>query len=115
MQQYSSIILMLAIVAAFYILLIRPQQQQAKRQREMVASLTPGMEIVTIGGIFATIVSLADDRLRIALSDGSELEIARHAVNAIVAPLVGMDDEAETSERETHDEDAEAQGDVANA
>lgn len=106
MQQYSSIILMLVIVAAFYILLIRPQQTQAKRQRELVASLASGMEIVTIGGIFATVVSLTDDRLRVSLADGSELEIAKHAVNSVVLPESG--DEAIDAE------DPDILGDASN-
>ena len=91
MQQYSSLILPAAVIVVFYFLLIRPQQQQAKKQREMVESLRPGLEILTVGGIFATVVSVGEDRIRVALVDGSELEIAKRAINGVVEP--GDDDD----------------------
>jgi preprotein translocase subunit YajC len=83
-MQYSQLIFLAAIAVVFYLLVIRPQQRQAKRQREMIASLQPGDSIVTIGGIFATIVSVTDERLRVAVADGSEFEIATRAVGDVV-------------------------------
>lgn len=95
MQQYSSLILPAAVLVAFYFLLIRPQQQQAKKQQEMLGMLRPGVEIMTIGGIYATVVSVDEDRVRVAVADGSELEIAKRAVNAVI-------------EREDHEADAQS-------
>jgi preprotein translocase subunit YajC len=68
-MQYSQLIFLAAIAVVFYLLVIRPQQRQAKQQREMIAGLQPGDSIVTIGGI-ATIVSVTDERLRVAVADG---------------------------------------------
>jgi len=90
-------------------LLIRPQQQQAKRQRAIVDSLEPGKRIVTIGGIYATVVSLADDRVRVAVADGSELEISRRAV-ASVLPEADDDSDADQDENESADEPELADG-----
>jgi preprotein translocase subunit YajC len=106
-MQYSQLIFLAAIAVAFYLLLIRPQQQQAKRQREMIASLEPGDSIVTIGGIFATIISVTDERLRVAVADGSELEIAPRAVSDVVA-----DDAEELPEYEEPDDEMEADSDT---
>jgi preprotein translocase subunit YajC len=80
----SQLIMFAAVGAAFYFLLIRPQQQQAKRQRQMVEELVAGAEIVTIGGIFATVVSPGAERIRVALADGAQLDIAPSAVSALV-------------------------------
>jgi preprotein translocase subunit YajC len=107
MQQYSSLILPAAVIVAFYFLLIRPQQQQAKKQAEMLDTLRPGVEIMTVGGIFATVVSVADDRVRVAVADGSEFEIAKRGINAVVE----SDDDYETDE--DADEDADADTDAA--
>jgi preprotein translocase subunit YajC len=93
MQQYTQWIFFAVVIVGFYLLLVRPQQQQAKRQREMVASLSPGDEVVTIGGIYGTVVSAGDDRIRMALADGSELEIAPRAVSAVVPALEEADDD----------------------
>jgi preprotein translocase subunit YajC len=85
------------IVAAWF-LLIRPQQQRQKKQALMISQLTPGAEILTIGGIFGTVVELGEDRVRIAVADGSELEIVRGSIQSIVTPVEEpeLDEEDET-------------------
>lgn len=101
----QNIIFLAIIVASFYFLLIRPQQQQAKKQKELVASLEPGTEIMTIGGIYATIVSVEDDRVLVEVADGSQLEIAKRAVATMIAPA---DEDVDDSDDEDDDaEDAE--------
>jgi len=105
MQQYSQIIFLVVIVGAFYLLLIRPQQQQAKKQAEMVSKLTPDTEIMTVGGMYATIVEVEDDRVRVRVADGTELEFAKRAVSTIVKPRI----EAATEDEEADSEEADAE------
>jgi len=95
----NQILILVVMAAAFYFLLIRPQQQQAKQQAKTVASLVPGTRIMTIGGIYATVVDVEDDRVRVSVADGSELEIAKRAVASILAET----DDADVEE----DEDVE--------
>ena len=99
-MQYSNFIFIAVVIALFYILFFRPQQQQAKRQREMVESLTPGTEIMTIGGLFATIVAIDEDRIRVETVDGSQVEIAPQAVSSTIAPV----DEADEDVMDVDDE-----------
>jgi preprotein translocase subunit YajC len=111
MQQYSSLILPAVIIIAFYFLLIRPQQQQAKKLREMIAELEPGTEIATIGGIYAKVVSVGDERIRVSVADGSELEIAPRAINMIVPPwdvdTNDLDEDAEDEPPMAEDSDSD--------
>lgn len=97
----NQIIILVVMAAAFYFLLLRPQQQQAKRQAQTIASLEPGTHIVTIGGIYATVVSVAEDRVRIAVADGTELEIAKRAVASI------LPDEDEPADEEPEADEAD--------
>ena len=83
---FSNLIFIALIFGAMWFLLIRPQQQRAKKQAEMIAKLEQGTEIITVGGIYGTIVELAEERIRIRVADGSEFEIARRAVNGVVPP-----------------------------
>ena len=109
MQQYSQIIFLVVIVGAFYLLLIRPQQQQAKRQQEMVSHLAPGTEIMTVGGMYATVISVEDDRVRVSVADGTELEFAKRAVSTIVKPRIEAgteDEEADAEEAQSADADS---------
>ena len=80
----SQLVFLVAAVAMFWFLVIRPQQKRAKEQAEMLSALEPGVEIVTVGGIFGTLVEVGEERMRIRVADGSELEIARRAVGSVV-------------------------------
>jgi preprotein translocase subunit YajC len=89
---------LLLIVAVYYFLLVRPRQQESKRQTEMVASLSPGTEIMTIGGIFGRVVEVGEERVRIATADDSEFEIAKRAVARVVPAEESAADDAESPE-----------------
>jgi len=103
MQQYQSVIFFAAIVAAFYFLIIRPQKKRQNDQVELMKNLTPGAEILTIGGIYATIVSVDDDRVRIAVADGSELIVAKRAIAQLF-----VDDDSADSESDSAEDEVEA-------
>ena len=97
------IIPILAIV--MYLVLIRPQQQRLRSQRQMVASLTVGDEIVSAGGIIGTIVALSDDRASVEVADGVVIEFLRAAINRKAPPStvdLTEDDEPEYEEEEPH-------------
>jgi len=109
----SQLVFLVAAAGIFYFLVIRPQQKRAKQQAAMLSAIEPGVEIVTIGGIFGTVVTVGDERLRIRVADGSELEIARRAVSSIVEPAdvaddVADDESAAGSESEPDSEATEA-------
>lgn len=96
------------IGAAFWLLIFRPQQQRAKQQRQMLSQLEVGDRIVTIGGIYATVVELGEERLLVEVIDGSRLELARRAVASVLPPDTEHDaddaDEDEDSAPEMVDE-----------
>lgn len=68
------------ILGVFYLLLIRPQQQRAKRHRELVSSVDRGDRIVTIGGLHGTVDSVDEDTLRLEVSPGTVVTLARQAI-----------------------------------
>jgi preprotein translocase subunit YajC len=111
MQNYSNLIFIAVVFAAMYFLLIRPQQQRAKTQAEMISKLEPGVEIVTIGGIYGTLVAVGEDRLRLRVADGSEIEIARRAVGSVVPPT--EIEELEALEAEGSESEPDEPGDDA--
>ncbi len=102
----SSLVFLIAAAAMFYILIIRPQQKRAKQQASMLSALEPGVEIVTIGGIYGTIVEAGEERLLIRVADGSEFEIARRAVGSVIPAVNDTDDEAVDSADEDAGEEA---------
>ena len=70
------------VFGAMYLLWIAPQQKQRKAQQAMLASLAPGDEVVTVGGIYGKIVSLDEDGVRLEIASGVIVRVALGAVAA---------------------------------
>jgi preprotein translocase subunit YajC len=78
------LIFLVAILALFWFLLIRPQRQRQAIHRSLIAQLAPGEEVVTAGGMFGTLKSVADDHVILEIAPGTEVRIAKAAVTGVV-------------------------------
>ena len=76
----------LLMFALLWVMAIRPQQQRVRKQRELVASLDVGDEVVTAGGIVGRIVGLDGDEIRLEVAPGVVMRILRVAVQGLVGP-----------------------------
>ena len=56
----TNLLMIVVVMGAFWFLVIRPQQQRQRKHAELVSSLVVGTEIVTIGGIFGTVVDVGE-------------------------------------------------------
>jgi preprotein translocase subunit YajC len=80
-------LLVIVVLFAFmYLLLIRPQRQQQARQREMLNSLKPGDEVITVGGIYGDVVEIEDDRVALEIAEDVEIEVSKRAIASVVPP-----------------------------
>lgn len=80
-SMFTQLLPLIFIIVIFYFLLIRPQQQKQKTQRELLSSLKKGDQVVTIGGIYGTIVQVSDDEVTLEVSKGVNLRFAKSAVS----------------------------------
>lgn len=87
MQGTISIIYIVILIAAFYLLIIRPQQVRNKQMRELIASLSEGDRVVTIGGLRGTVVTLKGETVVLRVLDGSELEFEKAAIAKILVDI----------------------------
>ena len=108
MAQLQQFLPILLIIGVFYFLIIRPQQKRATAQREMLASIKPGDEIVTVGGIYAVVIEVGE-RIRVRVADGSELELAKQAIAQVVAPKDTLAPDAGDDGADSADETVEAE------
>ncbi len=74
----------LVVLALMWVLLIRPQQQRVRRQRELIAALEIGDEVVTAGGVVGRVVGLDPNEVRLEVAPGVTMRFLRLAVNARV-------------------------------
>ncbi len=56
----------------------------------MVSGIQPGVEVITMGGVYGTVRTIADDHLIVEIAPGTEIRLAKEAV----ATVVVEDDEA---------------------
>ncbi len=80
----ASLLLLVGFVAIVYFMLLRPQLKRAKEQRNLVAGLTKGDEVVTTGGVVGKITKLADDFIMLAVTDTVDIKVQRSAVVAVL-------------------------------
>ena len=96
----ATLILLAAMFVLLWVLLIRPQRQRQQKQQDLLSSVAPGDEILTVGGLYGIVQEIDDeDDLVVEVAEGIHVRIARRAVAAVVKP-----DEA--------DEDDETDGEV---
>ncbi len=77
-------IFLIGLFVVFYFLLIRPQMKRAKEQKNMVASLAKGDEVVTNGGLLGRITKVGDNFISVEISDGLEVKVQKQSVAALM-------------------------------
>jgi preprotein translocase subunit YajC len=80
----GSLIIVVILLGLFWFLLVRPQRAGVRRQQALLASLQPGDEIVSAGGLYGVIKTIDDDDLEVEIAEGLVVRMARGAVAGIV-------------------------------
>ncbi len=71
----STMLPLLLIVAVMYFMMIRPQQKKQKLHQTMIASLKPGDEVVTAGGLYGTVAGVDERKNFLYLKIANEVKI----------------------------------------
>jgi preprotein translocase subunit YajC len=88
-------IFILVLLLLLWFLLIRPQRRRQMEQQRLINSLVVGAEVVTAGGLYGTVTNLDDDEVRVEISHGVEVRVAKRAIAGV---LSSPDDELEELE-----------------
>ncbi len=67
----------------FYFLLIRPQQKKQKEHVNMLSKLDKNDEVITLGGVHATIVAVGDKTVSLRIADNVKIEIEKSSIATI--------------------------------
>ena len=99
----ASLILLLAMFVLLWVLLIRPQRQRQQKQQQLLSSVEPGDEVLTVGGLYGIVRDIdEEDDLIVEIADGIQVRIARRAVGGVVKP---EDEEPEELDEDLDDAD----------
>ena len=91
MQTY--LLLFVAMAAIFYFLILRPQQRSKRAKAELMTALSEGSEILTVGGIYGTVVDLRDDDMDLEIAEGVVMRIDRRAIASVIPVATDDDDD----------------------
>jgi preprotein translocase subunit YajC len=94
------ILVLVALFGLMWFLLIRPQRRRTQAQMAMQDQLRAGDEIITAGGLHATVRSIEDDVLEIEIAPNTTVRLDRRAVAAVVSePEIEAEPELAHSEQ----------------
>ena len=92
----ATLILLAAMFVLLWALLIRPQRQRQQKHQNLLGSIEPGDEILTVGGLYGIVREIdEEDDLIAEIADGIQVRIARRAVAGVVKPDDETDEELE--------------------
>jgi preprotein translocase subunit YajC len=104
----TGLVIIVILFALFWLLLIRPQRRRQAEQTALIQNVQVGDEIVTAGGLYGHVQSVADDELLVEIAPGTNVRIARRAVAGIVGPEEEDEEEEELEAGEASEPEAEA-------
>jgi preprotein translocase subunit YajC len=73
-------LLPLLLLPMCWFLLIRPQRQRVARHQQLLAAIQPGDEVVTAGGVLATVVAINPGRISLEIAPGVVIQVLPPAV-----------------------------------
>lgn len=77
----SQLIFLGLLLAIFYFMLIRPQKRRVQAHQALVRSIQVGDEVITAGGILATVRALRDDELEVEIAPGTVIRILKTSIS----------------------------------
>ena len=84
--QLASFLPLVAIALLFWVMVVRPASRRQKAVAQLQSDLQPGQRVMLSSGIYGTIHSLADDRARVEIAPGTQIEVARAAISVVDTP-----------------------------
>src|ERR1700720_2357763 len=76
---------LILIMVIFYFLMIMPAQRRQKKVADMLRNLKTGDKIITNGGMYGTIVGLADDSVQLRMTEQVKIKLSRSAIAGLQA------------------------------
>ena len=94
MNDLAALLPLVAILGLFWFMVIRPAKRRQQEVTSLQSSIEVGQRVMMSSGVYGTIRSITDDRARLEIAPGTEIEIARAAIAKVDSPAVGPGHEA---------------------
>lgn len=74
------------MVAVFWFLIIRPQMRQQKAQRDKIAAIKKGDQVVTAGGLIAKVIKVDEHYVDLELGPNVRVKAVKSTIGDIIPP-----------------------------
>lgn len=105
-SNFMFLIMIVGFIALMYFVMIRPQRKRQKEQQDMQSNVAPGARVMTIGGLYGTVVDSDDETVTLEASDDNFLVFARQAIAKVITPAETVETAEEAPAEEISEADA---------
>lgn len=81
-NELMSFLPLIIIFVLFFFMIIRPQMKAAKEQRNMIAALQKGDEVITSGGIVGKVTKVTDTFVTVEIAENTEIVVQKQSVQS---------------------------------
>lgn len=67
-------------LVVFYFVIILPQQKKQKEHKQMIENLKKNDEVVTVGGIHATVVNVKENTFILRIDENTKIELDKTSI-----------------------------------
>lgn len=110
------LIVLAAVAIGMWWFIARPQKRRQQQLQRAIQAAGPGTEIVTVGGIYGTVVEndAEETSIIIEIAEGVEMRVARRAIANVVPPHESPSADAEDTDVEdaVEADDEVAEGEI---
>ncbi|HEY0358581.1 MAG TPA: preprotein translocase subunit YajC [Mycobacteriales bacterium] len=78
------LLLMVGLLVVMYLVVIRPQSRKRKEMQQMQHSVDVGTQVLTIGGLYGTVVGSDDESVTLEVAPGVTNRYSRGAIGKVV-------------------------------
>jgi preprotein translocase subunit YajC len=79
-----SLLPLILMFVLLYFLLLRPQMRRAKEQKQMIASLQKGDEVVTAGGTLGKVTKVSDSYVNVEIASNVEITVTKASIQTLL-------------------------------
>ncbi len=76
-------VMIIAMVGFMYFVVFRPQQKRQKEHADLLSKLDKNDEVITTGGVHATVVSVGDKTAILRIADNVKIEIEKGSITQV--------------------------------
>ena len=79
-----SLLPLILMFVLLYFLLLRPQMRRAKDQKQMIASLQKGDEVITAGGTLGRVTKVSDNYVNLEIATNVEIIVQKSSIQTLL-------------------------------